>query len=372
VDENHELRLLHARLLRAYYAEDIFELTSDDPDEQLLQVREDYRFMSRMLDPEKYINREDTQSLEILHEAQELLDRFYAEAEEKIERGEFDPYRCGKTGDDDFIIKTRERSYRIKKKQFAEGELSSVFEGYFDDGDFAQSVLVKILDEVVDIEAMRNEARILKLFAEHPDDRLVHLPVLLDQFRTTDNRMGLIFKRFRGHSIEEVLKLPRYKDGIPEKHVVWMFNRLLRVLGYVHDLGVIHGNIDPSHLIIQPYSHNLCLIGWSYAVYDPCHTGESFKVYNEDYSAPEVLEKRPPVPPSDLYSVGKCMIRMLGGDIEIDTMPATVDIRLQRFIRFFVIPSVLGRARDGDEMQEKLVELIEEMWGPRRFLEFVI
>jgi hypothetical protein len=370
VDENRELRLLHARLLRASCAEETFGIMSDDTDEQLLQVREDHRFMSRLLDPNTYIAKKDAEGLELAHEAQDILDRLLAEAERDIERGEFDPLRRGRTEGDKFVIKTKEHSYRVRKIPLAEGDISTVYGGYFDLGDYADSVVVKILSDIDDIEAMRNEARVLKIFAEHPDPRLVHLPVLLEQFKTTDGRMGLVMKRFNGYSIEEVLKNPLYKDGIPQKDAAWMINRLLRVLEYVHDLGVVHCNIDPSHLIIRPYDHNLCLVGWSYAAYDPENTGDSFKIYSEDYSAPEVLEKKTPVPSSDMFSVGKCMIRMLGGDLETNELPDTVDEPLQRFVQFFVRPSALQRARDADEMKTTFVKLIEDLWGPRKFREF--
>lgn len=369
MNDDNEFRLLHARIIQAKCAEDIFgPLMSISMDEQIAQISGDYRLMARLISPESRL--ETPEPLAIAHEALDILDYFRAEAERNIEKGSYGIDGCGRFSGDDFSLKTRMQEYCIKKDPFAQGELSTIHGGYFLSGDYANSVIVKILMDPFDIDLMRNEARIIKTFEANQDSRLVHLPVLLDQFKTTNNRMGLIFRRFNGYSIDTVLENPRYKNGIPQKHAVWMFNRLLRVLGYVHDLGIVHCNIDPSHLIIRPYDHNLCLIDWSYAAYDPCRTGEGFRVYNEEFSAPEVLDKKTPLPSSDLYSVGKCMIKMLGGNIEDDTMPDTVDDKLQRFIQYFVRESPMQRPRDADEMRQQLIKLIEELWGPRKFLEF--
>jgi serine/threonine protein kinase len=215
---------------------------------------------------------------------------------------------------------------------------------------------------------MRNEARIIGILQNEPSNQSKHLPVLLDQFRTTDRRSGLILKCFNGYDLYSVRE--EYKDGVDQKHMVWMLNRLLSVLGYAHSKGIIHGNIEPAHLMIRPSDHNLCLIDWSYGIVDPSATGDGFKVFNKDFSAPEVKERKPPIPSSDLYSVGKCMIYALGGNIKTNTMPDSVNKDLQRFIQFFIRESPIQRAQDAWEMQNQLVELIEYLWGPRKFLEF--
>src|SRR5262249_19682565 len=153
------------------------------------------------------------------------------------------------------------------------------------------------------------------------------------------------------------------------KHMVWMLSRLLSVLGYAHSKGIIHGNIDPSHLMIRPSDHNLFLIDWSYAAVNPFRTGDGFKVWREHYSAPEVAERKRPIPASDLYAVGKCMIFILGGDVRNNSLPAQVDEKIQRLIIYFVRESPLQRAQDAWEMYTFLRKLMEELWGPRKFLE---
>ena len=68
-------------------------------------------------------------------------------------------------------------------------------------------------------------------------------------------------------------KKEEYPD-INSRHLVWIFNRLLTVLGFVHGLGVTHGAVLPEHILIRKRDHALMLIDWSYAV-----KGTDFFIY---------------------------------------------------------------------------------------------
>jgi hypothetical protein len=54
-----------------------------------------------------------------------------------------------------------------------------------------------------------------------------------------------------------------YPDGIPAPHAVWMWRRILEVIGYVHELGWTHGRLAPEHLLVHPDDHGVLLIGWA-------------------------------------------------------------------------------------------------------------
>jgi hypothetical protein len=55
-------------------------------------------------------------------------------------------------------------------------------------------------------------------------------------------------------------------QGLQEvRHAVWLWRRLLEVLGYVHAAGWTHGEVSPEHALVHPGDHGVLLIGWSRA-----------------------------------------------------------------------------------------------------------
>lgn len=366
--ENNELGVVYRIIMEADCPEKIFG-ASALPE----VVKKIYRQLARVLHPDLHQNNEkDKRTAE---EAFKKLNEFYEMAQEKTKNGSYGDCSVGEksdSGQSDFIIKTRKAEYHIQSV-IARGDLSVVYNGYFTDDNGTQNkVAVKVIDDPADNDLAQNEIRVLRMLSEETGNQKKHLPVIIDQFKTADDQIGIVLRQIDGHDVYSIREKERYKNGVPQKHVVWMFNRLLSALGFVHSKGIIHGNIDPSHLMVRPKDHNLFLIDWSYAVINPLETGDGFKVYTENFSAPEVKDKKPPIPASDLYSVGKCMIYLLGGDLKTNKMPPEVDVKLQRFIRFFVMESPLQRAQDAWQMHKELIKLIEELWGPRRFLEFEI
>ena len=265
-------------------------------------------------------------------------------------------------------IKTGRGKYRMGEA-LARGDLAQIYQAETISGPRdTPRVVLKVALDVRDNDFLYNEVRILKLLHKERSPYQKHLPILVDQFKTGDNRRANILSHLNGHDLHSIRE--KYKDGIPERHIIWIFRRCLSVLGYAHSKGVVHGNIDPSHIIVRANDHNVWVLDWCYAVHNPARTGESFRILNETYSPPEVEQRKPPLPAADLYSLGKCMLYLLGGNVETDELPAGVDQRIQRFIQFFLIPSAPSRAQDAWEMYAKLDKLREEIYGNHEFIEF--
>jgi len=344
---------------------------------KLSHLKKMYVEIADIVNPEKYIDNLDDK--EMAEDALKRLDEFYERAQEKIKSKTY-----GQRQDDhvnDFTIKTEKRIYYLDSI-LTEGDISTVYNGGCLGGDdFAGQIIAKIVDDPEDNDLMQNEIRILKRLQSEPSAQSKHLSILLDKFRTKQGQTGVILRRnglspnskgynrqVDGYNLFEVRK--KYKDGVPQKHVVWMMNRFLSAIGLAHKRGIVHCNIDPGNIMIRPRDHNLWVIDWSYGVVSPGKTREEFKVLNPDFSAPEVEMKGSPTPACDLYSFGKCVIFLLGGDIKTESMPSKVDQRLQRFVKYFVKESPNQRPRDAWFMHGELIRLIEGMWGPRKFLEF--
>ncbi|MES2188389.1 MAG: protein kinase family protein [Pseudomonadota bacterium] len=54
-------------------------------------------------------------------------------------------------------------------------------------------------------------------------------------------------------------------EGIDPRHAVWLWRRMLEVLGFVHAHGWSHGDLSPAHALVHPRDHGVLLIGWGQA-----------------------------------------------------------------------------------------------------------
>lgn len=273
-------------------------------------------------------------------------------------------------GSIDFRIDTAAASYHVTRA-LAQGDLATVYGGRRQDG---APVAVKIADAFEDNDLMQAEVRALELLRQESSPQHKHLPLVLDRFRTSDGRMGTVFEHIDGYDLYTLRdKLP---GGVPARHILWIMRRCLSALGWAHSRGVLHGNLDPAHIMVRPHDHNVWLVDWCYAIVNPARTGQGFRCLNEEYSPPEVAQRKPPLPSSDLYSLGKCMIYALGGDPQSKELPEApdepIDDRLARFLRFFVQESPLGRAQDAWDMYTQLDRLRADIYGRHTFVELEV
>jgi serine/threonine protein kinase len=232
----------------------------------------------------------------------------------------------------------------------------------------AQAVILKVQNDPGSVPLMHNEASTLR--ALYPDARQYakHLPMLIEQFRSGDGRLVTVLEQCEGFSLAGLRE--RFPDGVEPRHVVWIFRRCLSLLGYVHSRGILHGNLRPEHILVRPQDHNIWILDWSYAIQRPAETGQGFRVTDPLYGPPEAQAHKAPLPASDLFSLGRCMVYLLGGDPATGALPATTPERLARMVNFFLRESPLQRPQDAWEMYNQLEKLRDELFGPHRFVEF--
>jgi hypothetical protein len=56
-----------------------------------------------------------------------------------------------------------------------------------------------------------------------------------------------------------------YPEGVDPRHVVWMWRRLLELLGWVHRAGWTHGAVHAEHVLVDEREHGAMLVAWSRA-----------------------------------------------------------------------------------------------------------
>jgi serine/threonine protein kinase len=231
-------------------------------------------------------------------------------------------------------------------------------------------VTIRVASSAAWTVLIQNEVTRLRVLQRDARQFAKHLPRVLDQFRTADGKLATVLDHLDGLSLQALRQ--RFPAGIPHRHVTWMLRRCLSVLGYAHSRGVLHGNLTPERILVRAQDHNVWLLDWCFAISWPNGAGQGFQRVDAVYGAPEAHRQQPPLPGSDLYSLALCMLYALGGDPAAQTLPQDTPDRLARFIRFLLTESPLQRPKDAWELYRVLEGIRDEIYGPHRFVEFVV
>ena len=217
---------------------------------------------------------------------------------------------------------------------------------------------------------IENELRILDILHGKSVPQWKHLPTVLDRFSSA-GRAGMVLQRLGGHSLTEVRSHRLHRDGVDERHMVWMLDRALSCLGYVHQCGVVHGNLTPENMRIDAASHNVVIGGWGAAAHNPAITAEQIRVFSDEFGAPEVKEQGEIGPWSDIYSLGKIMIWLLGGNHLTNQMPKGIKAPIQSFLLEMVNEDRFQRPSDAWALHAEETRIKDALWR-RQFLHFDI
>jgi serine/threonine protein kinase len=195
-----------------------------------------------------------------------------------------------------------------------------------------------------------------------------YLPTLIESFPATD-RIAKRINVFRPESgfrtLEQVHEQLPALDG---RHLGWIFNRLLTVLGFCHRQGILHGAILPCHVLIQPGNHGLRLVGWGQSV-EARHRVKTIVARYRDWYPREVLTKQPAVSATDLFLAARCLVYLAGGDPATNWLPDAVPPPLQRFIQTCLLPGCQMRPDDAWAVLEDFNKVLRQLYGPPQFHE---
>jgi hypothetical protein len=100
--------------------------------------------------------------------------------------------------------------------------------------------------------------------------RLVPAPVALDQATAASGGPigegpALVLRRPSGfvHTLADVAA--EHPGGLDPRHGVWLWRRLLEVLGFVHESGFSHGAVTAEHVLVHARDHGARLVGFGSA-----------------------------------------------------------------------------------------------------------
>jgi len=254
---------------------------------------------------------------------------------------------------------------------------------YASDADGVPCVL-KIVCDAADGDLLDREADTLRALWSSPveggDHFTRYLPRLVDVTRTADGRAVNVLTSGEGvhdeyYSIEQILAA--HPDGLSVRHMVWMGNRMLELLAWVHKIGVVHGALLPAHIMYRPRDHAGMLWNWCFATKLPDH--EKLPAMVPDYKSwypSELLAGRPPMPADDTAMLARCLIQVLGGDPLTGEVPERAfederdkdPTRIIELVRSMLPASGLPRHPNTIELRHTFSALAEQVYGPKRFV----
>lgn len=173
------------------------------------------------------------------------------------------------------------------------------------------------------------------------------------------------------HTFDEVLRA--YPQGIPPIASIWIWRRILEVLSFIHNSGIVHGAVLPSHLLVQENEHGVRLVGYSAA--GP--VGEKLRVISRGHEAfyPKSVQSTSILTAQlDLTMSARCMIAMLGGDPGSGSLPAAIPAPLAHLVREIALahPTRSSAGKDAWSIREELGVIAGDVFGPPRFVPIVM
>ncbi|MFB4307992.1 molecular chaperone DnaJ [Actinomadura sp. GTD37] len=270
--------------------------------------------------------------------------------------------------DDPAVITTRRHAYRLDGDPVG-GDLAELYPARPGTG---PDVLLKMPRDPRDGDLVEREAAALRRLAADGDARLpAYVPRLVESFRHRDaasgaqRRVNAIAALDGFHTLAAVKEA--FPGGVDPRDAAWMWRRLLAGLGFAHRAGVVHGAVLPDHVMIHPAEHGLVLVDWCYSVPighphdDPSGRVPAMVDRYAGWYPPEVPGRRPAGPATDVFMATRCMTDLMGGKAP----PA-----MRAFARGCTLPAQHRRPSDAWRLLAELDELLERLYGPRRFRPF--
>ncbi len=270
-------------------------------------------------------------------------------------------------------VKSKKRDYLLDDI-LAVGDVADVYKAIGEEKDGNRRPYIAKVSRVPGGDKMlAREADVLKKLhdASKMDTYSRYLPTLVESFPIRDaipKRVNVFMPQNDLIGAEAIhAKMP----NVEAKHLAWMFNRMLEILGFVHNQGVVHGSVVPCHILINPVNHGLMLVGWGQSVDFGGVVASAPKPYMGWYP-PEVKGKKPVGPGTDLWLACKTLIYLSGGDPASNRMSATIPAGFSRFIQGCLLEGMSMRPNDLWSLKDDYRKMLTKVLGPKKFHPFTI
>jgi serine/threonine protein kinase len=186
-----------------------------------------------------------------------------------------------------------------------------------------------------------------------------YVPSFLDSFSIGDCKANVLSLARECYTLKQLKEL--VKPSIEPRHLIWMMNRLLSLLGYAHRCGIVHGAITPDHLMYRPSDHGLVVVGWCSSIQDKKKQCVPYISKEwQDLYAPEIFRKCA-CPGTDIYMAMQSM-----------NWAGMLPSRFDGIRQLCLAGSPQSRPEDAWKVQEQWKALAEEEFGPPSFTPLVL
>lgn len=361
-----DLLPVYERVMQASRPEDTFKPMGLVLPPRLLEqhLAPEMDVMREVLTVERYHSADDRDAAQV---ARSKLERLYADALVRAGKGHYalDDYTMLLPPSSGRSIQVGDTRYSVGEKLHV-GEHASLYKGRMEIDGGSAGVVIRVANTPDDNPYLFREIRMLDLLHQQDVGYWRNVPFMLGRFMAGE-RVGIVERYFDGVSLTTIRANRLHRDGLDQRHVFWIMDRMLGLLAYAHKLGIVHGRIEPDRILVRPSNHNGFLTGWGHAVYRPAVTGERIHAVGGIFEAPEVRDSGKVGPWTDIYCLGKTLIWLVGGNTDTDEMPDTVEPKAQRFLQNMVRRSPKARPRDALQLYDAQNLLKDSLWE-RRFI----
>lgn len=194
-----------------------------------------------------------------------------------------------------------------------------------------------------------------------------YLPEIVDGFQSHSGQVNVFAKQMDSvFSAVQIREL--HVDGLDGRHVAWMFNRMLEVIGFASKHGVVHCGVMPQHLLFDCETHGLQLVDWTHAKRPGQPVLYLPKRYRRWYPIERALVAQPSL---DIYMASLCAWFLAGGEmnqfVHDAAYPKTLPIPIGQFLRSCLLPSARLRPNDAWQVHEEFRDLLGAVYGTPKF-----
>lgn len=196
----------------------------------------------------------------------------------------------------------------------------------------------------------REEAKLL-FDINHP-----LLPHCKDYFESPDQIMVMSF--IPGDSLDKVVA----KNGfIDDEHICWILTRCIDALSYLHHKKkIVHCDIKPQNIILNTKEHDASIVDLGLCSVAPVAQTKP-KGGSQFFMPPEFESGKPPIPASDIYSLGKVAIYLSGGNVATGSSKIVDPLRI--LINKMIRQDPLARQQNVVEISEEILDIRKRVWG---------